>query len=391
MVAPNETAGGSSKTAASSKNMKRCSHCGAKNKDTFEYCVRCSESLEDGGGSWSEPAETSSSMALIVGIGVVGIIALAITAIMTAPSDESPAPVANARSAEPAPALERREPVLEDVASKELMAVYRDGIAAFNREDYDLAVELFAQVVDELPNNYTVARYLGMSHYNLGDFDDAMDALEGAFELRPDSFSLLADYVSACKDGGDVERALEALQGYVADHPNELDARLEIARLARASGNDALAIAQSEYLATADNLDPEFIYEYGVTLKEAGQFDEAKAVLKNAIELEPDSAIAHHALGVTELTSGNAGGALTPLEEAVALQPTNGDFRFSLAQAYEKLDRIEESLDAYDAYLEHARPDDARAEPIRRQLEIAKKALAAEREQKRQAEQTQGS
>ena len=77
---------------------------------------------------------------------------------------------------------------------------------------------------------------------------------------------------------------------------------------------------------------------------------------------------------------------MSSLEEAVVREPANGDFRFSLAQAYEKLDRVEESLDAYDAYLEHARPDDARARIVRRQLAIAKKALAAERTQQRQGE-----
>jgi len=193
----------------------------------------------------------------------------------------------------------------------------------------------------------------------------------------------MADYVAVCKEGGDVERALAGLERFVAEHPNELDARLEIARLARSSGNDELAMTQSKYLATADNLDPEFVYEYGVTLREAGQIEQAKAVLKNSIELDPDSAVAHHALGVTELGSGNAVAAVGSLEKAVARAPENGDFRFSLAQAYEKLDRVEESLDAYDAYLEHARPDDTRARIVRRQLEIAKKALAAERANKR--------
>ena len=69
----------------------------------------------------------------------------------------------------------------------------------------------------------------------------------------------------------------------------------------------------------------------------------------------------------------------------MAREPTNGDFRFSLAQAYEKLDRIEESLAAYDAYLEHARPDDRRAEVVRKQLAIAKKAFAAERKRRRES------
>ncbi len=392
MESPNETAAGS-KTAASSKDMRRCSHCGAKNKDSFEYCVRCSESLEDSGGSWVDPSERRSLMVTIIGAPVVGIVALGVLALMTSSSEEEPeAPAATQTTPPPAPPSVRQgEPILVDIDSKDVLAMYNEGLRALNQGDYDTAIERLTQVVGDIPNNPAAVRYLGLAYYHRGDFEDAMDHLEKARDLRPDSFVLLVDYVSVCKEGGDVERALAGLEGFVAAHPDELEARLEIARLARASGNDELAMAQSEYLAAADELDPEFVYEYGVTLKEAGQIEEARAVLKNSIELGPESAVAHHALGVTELGSGNAAAAVGSLEKAVAREPTNGDFHFSLAQAYEKLDRVEDSLDAYDTYLEHARPDDERAKIVRRQLEMAKKALAAEREQKRQARQGQSS
>ena len=391
MESPNETAGGRAKTAASGKNMRRCSHCGAKNKETFEYCVRCSEPLEDSGGSWVEPSERRSPMITIIGAAIFGIVALGAVALMTSSSGDEPEAPAAARAAPPPelPSAREREPIFVEIDSKEVLAMYNEGLAAYNAGDYDTAIDRLTQVVRHIPRNPAVVRYLGFAYYKNGDFEDAMDRLEQAYALRPHSFVLMADYVSVCKDGGDVERALAGLERFVADHPDELEARLEIARLARSSGNNELAMVQSEYLATANDLDPEFVYEYGVTLKEAGQIEEAKAALKNSIELNPESGVAHHALGVTELASGNAAAAVGSLEEAVAREPANGDFHFSLAQAYEKLDRVEESLDAYDAYLENARPDDARAKIVRRQLEIAKKALAVEREQKRQAQQGQ--
>jgi tetratricopeptide (TPR) repeat protein len=386
MASPNETAGGSKKAAASGKNMRRCSHCGAKNKDSFEYCVRCSESLDESGGSWVALSERRSPMVTIIAASLVGIFALGAVALVTRSSEEEPAPPAATRTRPTLaqPSERRGEPILADIDSKEVLAMYNEGLRAYSEGDYDTAIERLTQVVEDIPNNPAVVRYLGLAYYENGEFEDAMDRLEDAHELRPHSFNLMADYVSVCKEGGDVERALVGLERFVADHPDELDARLEIARLARSSGNNELAMAQSEYLATANDLDPEFVYEYGVTLRAAGQVEEAKAVLKNSIELDPESAVAHHALGVVELDSGNASKAVGSLEEAVAREPANGDFRFSLAQAYEKLDRVEESLDAYDAYLEHARPDDARAKVVRRQLAIAKKALAAEHEQRRQ-------
>lgn len=389
MASPKATAGSARKKAASGKNVKRCSHCGAKNKDTFEYCVRCSESLEDGGGSWVEPSKRRSPMITIVGGALVGIVGLGALALVTRSVGEKPAAATASTTRATAPPVRpvesRAEPILVDIDSKEVLATYNEGLKAFNAQDYDLAIELLTDVVRDLPNNVAPHQYLGLAYYRRGDLDDAMDTLEVARDLSPDSFELLDHYVSICKESGDSERALEALQDFVERQPSEVEARLEIARIARASGNTELAMAQSEYLANADDLDPEFVYEYGVTLKEAGQTEEAKAVLNNAIELNPDSAVAHHALGVIELSSGNPSRALPSLEAAVARDGQNGDFRFSLAQAYEKLDRVEESLDAYSAYLEHARPGDPRAPVVRKQLEIAKKALAAERKREREA------
>jgi hypothetical protein len=60
----------------------------------------------------------------------------------------------------------------------------------------------------------------------------------------------------------------------------------------------------------------------------------------------------------------------------VAKAPENSDYRFSLAQAYEKLDRIPESLAAYEAYLKRAGADDPKAKVVRERLAVAKKALA---------------
>jgi len=104
MASPNETAGGSKKAAASGKNMRRCSHCGAKNKDSFEYCVRCSESLDESGGSWVEPSERRSPMVAIIAAALVGILALAAVALVTRSSEEEPAPPATTRTT-PAPMI----------------------------------------------------------------------------------------------------------------------------------------------------------------------------------------------------------------------------------------------------------------------------------------------
>ncbi len=384
MASPDD--GGRGKRTADAKGMKRCPHCGAKNKSSFEYCLRCSESLDDV-PQWGGGAGTRSPMVMIVGVMIAATVALVVLGLVTSSATEEPQAAAAVTPPAPAPApaakIERpAEPILEEIDAQLATENYSEAIAAFRQPDYDKAISMFENLALELPENARVLQYLGLSYFHNGDFAGSKQALGAARELRPDSFELLEHYVTACRKDGDDESAFAALKDFVDRRPEELDARLELARIARATGDEDVAMRQTEYLARTRDTDPEFVYEYGVSLKNAGQFDEAKAVLRSSIELDPSSAAAHHALGVTELISGNASGAVASLEQAVAAAPDNGDYQFSLAQTYEELDRIPESLAAYEAYVQHARPDDTRAPIVRKQLELAKKALA-ERESER--------
>jgi tetratricopeptide (TPR) repeat protein len=274
------------------------------------------------------------------------------------------------------------------IDSKEVLATFSEGVAAFNQQDYLAASDIFQDVIDEIPENPSAHQFLGLCFFHLQQFPEAMRALEEARRLRPDSFELLDHYVTVAKKAGDLESASSALSDYVQRNPNVREARLELSRIARDLGRPDEALDQASYLATSDEASPEFKYEYGVSLKAAGRLDEAIEVLRSTVELNPSSAVAQHALGVTTLEAGRPKDAVGPLEQAVARAPENGDFRFSLAQAYEKLDRIPESLAAYEAYLQRAGEADPRAKVVRERLTIARKALA-EREERAKSE-TQG-
>jgi len=372
---------------AAKGKMKRCAHCGAKNKGSFEYCIRCSEPLDaeapSGVGVVSPQAaqdRTTLSKLLIGGVAAAVLLA-ALALLLRGTSDdagggEAPAVQASSGGPDLAP---REAPVPTGIASKDVLERFNAGRAAYNQRDYSTAIGLFQEVIQEIPDNPSAHQYLGLSFYHLQQFPEAMGALADARKLQPDSFELLDHYVTAAKKAGDLESGSAALKEYIQRNPNERAARLELSRIARAMGRPEEALEQAAFLASSNQASPEFKYEYGVSLKAAGKIDEAIEALKSSVELDPSSAVAQHALGVTELQSGKAKEAVGPLEQAVAKAPENGEFRFSLAQAYEKLDRIPESFAAYDAYLQRAGGSDPRAKVVRERLEIAKKALAEER------------
>lgn len=389
MESPQQAKAGTRKNApgASKGKMKRCSHCGAKNKGSFEYCIRCSEPLDSGAATRSEGVVSEAGQAfqnrsavskLLIG-GIAAVVLFAALALLFRGTSEDAGrrgdPTVQASSGGPDLAP-REAPVVTGIDSKEVLLSFNAGLAAYNQQDYLTAISLFQEVIQEIPDNPSAHQYLGLSFYHRQQFPEAMGALAEARKLRPDAFELLDHYVTAAKKAGDLESGSAALKEFIQRNPNERNARLELSRIARELGRPEEALEQAQFLARSDQASPEFKYEYGVSLKAAGKLDEAIAALKSSVELDPSSAVAQHALGVTELQSGKAKEAVGPLEQAVAKAPDNGEFRFSLAQAYEKLDRIPESLAAYEAYLKRAGDSDPRAKVVRERLAVAKKALA---------------
>jgi tetratricopeptide (TPR) repeat protein len=176
---------------------------------------------------------------------------------------------------------------------------------------------------------------------------------------------------------------------YIEVQPDDEMARVELMRLMRRQGGLDAAIAEGQKLVAdaPENLDA--VLELGTCLKDTGQLAEAGEFFRRAVELNPQSATAQHALGVTEALSGDFKNAIKPLESAVEMEPENGLYHLTLAQTYEKLDHIEKSFQEYEAFLRYA-PDDPRAGEIQQLLERAREAWEQIQAQKEQSQNGKG-
>ncbi|HXV63004.1 MAG TPA: tetratricopeptide repeat protein, partial [Vicinamibacteria bacterium] len=219
---------------AGKKAMKRCPSCGAKNKASFEYCVRCAEPLDetapDSAFSQGRALQAKLFTAAVLAIGGL-VLFILIRGLVESVSPPQSA-VQTAPRPKPPPHVPSVEP-LPQIETKEVLSELSEAVAAFNEGDYRIAVAVLQGVVRELPENPTVHQYLGLSYYQMGRYEDAMSSLEEARALRPSSFELLDHYVTAAKKSGDVRAGVEALNQFVNSYPEELEARLELSRLAR--------------------------------------------------------------------------------------------------------------------------------------------------------------
>jgi Flp pilus assembly protein TadD len=125
-------------------------------------------------------------------------------------------------------------------------------------------------------------------------------------------------------------------------------ALLEIRR-----GNGLLA---DDHLLRAIATDPTFVPAY-VQLAELyrARRDEAKAAatLRHALERNPESALAHHALGLSLIRQRKLASAVDELRRAVELEPDNARYGFVHAVALEQTGHQPAAVQALDAVLKH--------------------------------------
>jgi len=123
--------------------------------------------------------------------------------------------------------------------------------------------------------------------------------------------------------------------------------------------------AEREYraeLKISPNHAPALTALAGIDLQKADR-DEAGLLARRAIAADGNYAEAHHMLGRTLLDSGDAQGALTELETAKRLAPTNPLVHSHLAMAYSKLGRRQEAKTETETFLSLKRTESGMAPP----------------------------
>ena len=354
--------------------MIRCPYCGAKNKDDFEYCVRCSEPLDHAFDFQPSPLRFLFPLFVVVLAGAAIFVIWERKNPQTAPGTRGARDGGGVAIGE-TPAGRPYDAGLAQIAT-------REGLQAFRNGDYEAAVAHLEQFVQEAPDNPFGHMYLGLAYRKLGDPEAGIQAMEAAFEIVPGSPSFQRYLVAMLRESGQNAEAEVVLQQYLELNPEDQTAKVELARTMRAEGKTEEAIfGMQEVLAESpENLSAQL--ELGESLKTAGRVEEAATAFRTAAVTNPDSAVAQHALGVTELAAGNFSNSLEPLQEAVRLDEENGGFRLALAQAYENLDKIPESLSEYEAFIRLS-PNDPLAPKIEKLLTRAKSALAERQAQKK--------
>lgn len=154
---------------------------------------------------------------------------------------------------------------------------------------------------------------------------------------RPDSAAAWLDYAETLHAHGLVSEAAECYRVALALLPagdvTRLSARYLLAHAIRGSDPESAARALAAGVAEHPGYPPSLIF-LGELREELGDRAAAEAAYRQALELDPGSALALFRLGSVQLADGDSREAIALLERALALAPDADAVRSALARAW---------------------------------------------------------
>jgi superkiller protein 3 len=244
-------------------------------------------------------------------------------------------------------------------------------------EKWDEAEAAFRRAAELAPGNALVEAAWGHVCALRGDRTGAIEHDRRALEADPADDVTRRDLVAMLSQTGQHDEAVRTAQAGVKLHAGSAADRLALGQALRAAGrtDEALAALQQaidlmQPAGQADATDAQSSdanrplaaawVELGTTQLAAGLIDPARQSLERALELDPDSHLAHFQFGNVLLSSGNAQGATQSYRRAIDLDDKFAPAYVNLASALLMDGNLGHARKAYERALALS-PDDGQA------------------------------
>jgi tetratricopeptide (TPR) repeat protein len=198
-------------------------------------------------------------------------------------------------------------------SAESIEALLARGVQAQNAGSFDIAMDLYRQVIQKEPGNH-------QAHYNIGQI----------YNARNQNTEARREYEAALKTD-----------------PNFLNARLNLGVMFYRERQFGAAADAFREVLRADPNHAQALFDLGISLLELGQIKEAIRWLTEALSQQPKQPSTHYYLGVALYRASQLAKARAALEQAVSLDP-------SFAVVYEELAKVHEGLGQH-AFAQEAR------------------------------------
>jgi len=164
-------------------------------------------------------------------------------------------------------------------------------------------------------------------------FRQAREAAEKALAIDPDYAPTHAELGSIAVEQNDLPAAARHLRRALALDPTDLDVLNPSAHLLQSLGRLPASIAINEYVVARDPVNPVSLFNLGGNYLCAGRYDEAIAMYRTLLSVDPGSTGVHGFFGWALLLKGDAKAALAQIQQE-KVEPLR---LLGMAQAYHAL------------------------------------------------------
>ncbi|HXB57255.1 MAG TPA: tetratricopeptide repeat protein [Vicinamibacteria bacterium] len=336
-----------------------CSACGTRNRVTWEYCVRCGESLQslpitmslaaraadEPEAAPEHPSElpaefwATATVLLFVGLGF--------TAWKTArevPSRPPPGLFTLATLPRELP------PPVTQVSASPGAKDFEEGRRLLAQGQAGAAIPLFARAAGDAPSNPQLQSLYGQALWAANLREEALGRYTRAARLDPSRFRLqLARALDAAGRPADANREY---QGVLALDPSNPTASEDLGRLLFRGGDFGHASPLLTRAVEARPDDPALRQELAYSLEQSGDTERAVGAYQEVLRRAPEADIARGRLAELFLQQGKTDEALAVVQEGIQRTPQVPILRRDLGSLLERVGRL---ADAVKEYREYAR------------------------------------
>ncbi len=241
-----------------------------------------------------------------------------------------------------APAVKSQSP--EQAAVIQTIRTGRDAMQRGNLQEAEVQ---FRKATAAAPSFSDAYLGLGLVQLRRGEIDDAIQALSRATELNPKLpgahlFLGIAEY-----QVGQPESAATALKAEIALRPGNTEALTWLGVVELGAGHPEQATAPLDEAAALNPKDPQTLY-----YRARAHMLVAEAAYRELSQLDPDSALVHRGMAESFEVAGQPEKAIAEYEAAIKKDASNPDLYDALADANQKISRIDAARQAYQKELE---------------------------------------
>lgn len=219
---------------------------------------------------------------------------------------------------------------------------------------------LYKQLLQRNPQHADVLHLLGVLAYQRAQYDIAVELINKAITSRPGVAIFYNNCGTALKAQGKLDAALRYYQEAVRLQPDFAEAYHNMGNVLQAQGQLKEAITNYQQALTYKPDYAEAYTHLGAVFRRQGHLSDAMVCCQQALRLKPDYAEAYHNLGNVFWDQGDLDQALICYQEAIRLKPDYAESYSHLGDALQARGRLTEAEMSYRQAIQR-RPDYAEA------------------------------